>query len=86
MEDVALHDAFTPADARRTWPGTPRGPATGYSVCSAQPRLVDGKPTKNPRYLQLRPDLAHPRDRYVAEMGARLYRRLPLARSRCCSR
>ena len=50
----------------------------GYSICSAQPRLVGGKPTKNPRYLQLRPDLARPRDRYVAEMGARLYRRLPL--------
>jgi len=53
-------------------------PGEGYSVCSAQPRLINGKPTKNPRYLQLRPDLAHPRDRYVAEMGARLYRRLPL--------
>ena len=33
---------------------------TGYFVCSANPRLVDGKPTKNPRYLQVRPDLAQP--------------------------
>jgi hypothetical protein len=39
---------------------------------------VSGQRTKNPRYLQVRPDVAHPRDRYVAEMGARLYRRLPL--------
>ena len=37
------------------------------------------KPTKNPRYPQLRPDMARPRDRYVAEMGARLSRRLPLS-------
>jgi hypothetical protein len=54
------------------------GPDGGYSVCSARPRLVGGTPTKNPRYLQLRPDLARPLDRYVAEMGARLSRRLPL--------
>jgi hypothetical protein len=47
-----------------------------YNICSAKPRLVDGKPTKNPRYLQVRPDVSVPRDRYLAELGARLYRRL----------
>ena len=31
--------------------------APDYFVCTANPRLVDGKPTKNPRYLQKRPDL-----------------------------
>ena len=40
-------------------------------------RLVDGKPTKNPRYLQLRPDLARPLDRYVARRGVRLFRGIP---------
>ena len=30
---------------------------TGYVVCSANPRIVDGQPSKNPRYLQIRPDL-----------------------------
>jgi hypothetical protein len=50
----------------------------GWSISSAEPRIIGGKPTKNPRYLQLRPDLARPRDRYVAEIGARLSRRLPL--------
>lgn len=44
------------------------------NVCSAKPRLVNGKPSKNPRYLQVRPDVSHPRDRYLAELGARLYR------------
>jgi phosphoenolpyruvate carboxykinase (diphosphate) len=51
-----------------------------YFVCSAKPRIVDGKPTKNPRYLQLRPDLVNPRDSYLAEMAARLHRRLPPGR------
>lgn len=49
-----------------------------FVVSSHQPRIVDGKPTKNPRYLQNRPDLEDPRAGYLAELGARLYRRLPL--------
>src|SRR5690606_5712913 len=28
-----------------------------YFVSSAHPRVIDGKPSKNPRYLQERPDL-----------------------------
>ena len=47
---------------------------SGTVVCSAYPRLVDGKPSKNPRYLQIRPDLLAPRVRYVAERGMRLAR------------
>ncbi|MEZ6126491.1 MAG: hypothetical protein R3C49_25495 [Planctomycetaceae bacterium] len=49
----------------------------GYVVCSATPRLVDGQPSKNPRYLQTRPDLISPFNRYVAEMGVRLFRAIP---------
>lgn len=49
-----------------------------YFCCSAYPRVVDGKPTKNPRYLQNRLGLENPRDLFVAEMGARMYRRLPM--------
>ena len=30
-----------------------------FRVAPRNPRLVDGKPTKNPRYLQKRPDLVH---------------------------
>ena len=47
-----------------------------YFVSSANPRLVDGKPTKNPRYQQIRPDLLDPRSLYLARLGARLRRRL----------
>ncbi len=47
-----------------------------YVVSSAHPRLVDGKPSKNPRYLQRRPDRVHHRETYVAEVGARLNREI----------
>ncbi len=76
VEDVAVHDAFTQPMREHVTRNAARIDQ-GYAVCSAQPRLIDGKPSRNPRYLQLRPDLARPRDRYVAEMGARLNRRLP---------
>ncbi|MEI8290669.1 MAG: hypothetical protein WCH99_14470 [Verrucomicrobiota bacterium] len=48
-----------------------------YFVCTAAPRLVGGKPTKNPRYLQKRPDLARASETYLAEIAARLRRRVP---------
>jgi hypothetical protein len=54
-----------------------------YVVSSAHPRLVDGKPSKNPRYLQTRADLEHPVRRYAADMGARFHRKLPLSEPLC---
>ncbi len=47
-----------------------------YFVSPAHPRIVDGVPTKNPRYLQFRPDLADPRSAYLARIGTRLHRRI----------
>ncbi len=49
-----------------------------YVVSSAHPRLVDGKPSKNPRYLEVRADLINPVRKYIAEMGARLHRKIPM--------
>ncbi len=54
-----------------------------YTVSSAHTRLVDGKPSKNPRYLQLRDDLADPFKAHIADMGVRLYRRIPLDKPLC---
>jgi len=54
-----------------------KAPATTFIVSSAHPRIVGGSPSKNPRYLQRRPDLAHPRDGYLAEIGTRLAREIP---------
>jgi hypothetical protein len=51
--------------------------APDYFVSSAHPRVVEGKPSKNPRYLQKRPDLVNPQMSHLAEMSARLRRRVP---------
>jgi hypothetical protein len=48
-----------------------------YFVSSAHPRIVGGKPTKNPRYLQLRTDIARPKETAAAELAMRLFRRQP---------
>lgn len=55
----------------------PEGSSPRYFVSSAHSRLVNGKPTKNPRYLQLRPDVARPQDTASAELAMRLFRKLP---------
>jgi hypothetical protein len=60
----------------------PEGSSPAYFVSSAHPRIVDGKPTKNPRYLQLRPDLACPEETEIAKLAMRLLRRQPLRPSR----
>ena len=46
-----------------------------YAISSAHPRIVNGAPTKNPRYLQTRPELTDNREVYIAEIGARLLRK-----------
>ncbi|MFP4156800.1 MAG: hypothetical protein ACLFU4_04200 [Opitutales bacterium] len=48
--------------------------APAYYCTNAHPRIVNGVPTKNPRYLQVRPDLKNPRDLYLADMSSRLFR------------
>ena len=50
---------------------SPDGP--NYFALGTHPRVLDdGTRTKNPRYLQLRPDLSRPAGRYMAEMAVRL--------------
>lgn len=51
-----------------------------YFVSSAHPRIVKGARSKNPRYLQVRPDLADPEATARAEMARHLYRKVPLSR------
>ncbi len=50
---------------------------SAFVVSSAHPRIVDGSPSKNPRYLQKRPDLTDPRSTYLAGIGTRLAREIP---------
>jgi phosphoenolpyruvate carboxykinase (diphosphate) len=56
------------------------GGGYSYVVSSAHPRLVNGKPSQNPRYLQRRADLVSPREGYLAEIAARLEREIPVSR------
>jgi phosphoenolpyruvate carboxykinase (diphosphate) len=51
-----------------------------FAVASSHPRVVNGKPSLNPRYLQKRSDLTDPRAWYLAEIAARLERDIPAAR------
>ena len=49
-----------------------------YVVSSSEPRLVDGVPTKNPRYLQPRPDRANPTATALADVASHLAMGRPL--------
>ena len=57
--------------------GFANDPQTDFVASSAHPRMVNGVPSTNPRYLQRRPDLVNPRDAYLAEIAARLAREIP---------
>ncbi|QOX62076.1 hypothetical protein FRZ06_01285 [Anoxybacterium hadale] len=52
-----------------------------YCVVSSESRIVDGKPSKNPRYLEHRSDFMNPLKGYLAEVGERLSRKIPLSES-----
>ena len=66
MQDILRQAAYGPADQ------------AGYVVSSAHPRIVGGKPTKNPRYLQIRPDVAHPEATASADLGSRINARISM--------
>ena len=51
-------------------------PAPDYCASSANPRIVDGARTKNPRYLQIRPDLENVKGNYMADIAAHLAREI----------
>jgi hypothetical protein len=75
VEDVVDFQMFTPP-MRNLLQGAYE--AKQQVVSSANPRLINGKPSKNPRYLQVRPDIQRPLRTYAAEMGTRLARQVAL--------
>ncbi len=77
LDDVMTFSRYTAPMQALLRRGAEQG--HGYVVDSAQPRLVDGKPSPNVRYLQLRPDIEDPYGRLVAELGTRLYRKVDAA-------
>ncbi len=77
LEDSINFVKFTPPMADLIRAAAREAGRPKFFVSSAQPRLVDGKMTKNPRYLQSRHDLIQPREFHLAEMATRLFRRIP---------
>jgi hypothetical protein len=77
IEDAIGFDEFTPP-MQELIKTAAAGDRPEYFVSCAHPRLMDGQPSKNPRYLQVRPDLLDPRASYLADVGLRLMRRVPV--------
>jgi hypothetical protein len=79
VDDAIGFNAFTAPMQRliQAAADAPDDASPKYFVSSAHPRIVDGKPTKNPRYLQLRTDIANPKETASAELAMRLFRRQP---------
>lgn len=57
--------------------GMPDGESPEFFVSSADSRIVDGKRSKNPRYLQVRPDHADPGATATAMLASQLVRQVP---------
>lgn len=76
VDEVVEFDKYTAA-VKQLLKGFLEQPETEFVVSSAHPRIVDGSPSKNPRYLQRRPDMTNPRNTYLAEIGTRLAREIP---------
>jgi hypothetical protein len=79
VEEAVSFDAFSAPMQQLVREVAEQG-SPAYFVCSANPRLVDGKPSKNPRYLQVRPDLLDPRKSHVAKNCLHLARLIPSER------
>jgi phosphoenolpyruvate carboxykinase (diphosphate) len=79
VDNVVEFDRFTEPMKQRI-EGFVRERTADYVVSSSNPRVVNGAPSTNPRYLQQRPDLVDPRDSYLAEIAARLAREIPATR------
>jgi hypothetical protein len=75
VEDVIRFELYT-QPLQETITDFVDNPKSTYFCSPANPRLVDGKPTKNPRYLQVRPDITYPRAKYLSDITCRLRRGL----------
>lgn len=77
MEDTIQFERFSPPMKQLLSTFTEEE-SPSFCVSSAHPRIVDGKPTKNPRYLQDRGDLQNERNYYLSDVATRLFRRISI--------
>ncbi len=76
MEDAIEFDKYTPPMKKLISEVVANADCT-YFVSSSHARIFEGKPSKNMRYLQNRPDIVNHREKYIAETGTRLFRKIP---------
>ncbi|MGA1204581.1 MAG: hypothetical protein ACO3ZW_02060 [Opitutales bacterium] len=76
VDDAVRFDYFTEPMKSLLLNFVKKPDGTEYVVSSSNPRIVDGTPTKNPRYLQNVGTLEDPLSTYLAEMGVRFKRKL----------
>lgn len=77
MEDAVGFNAYTAPMQRLVEQSALQEPGRAkYFVSSSHPRMVNGKPSKNPRYLQLRPDVANPHATALADLSMHLHRKI----------
>lgn len=77
VEDAVRFDYFTdPMKSLLESFIQPAADKPDYVVSSSNPRIVDGRPTRNPRYLQNVGTLEKPLDSYIADIGVRFKRKL----------
>lgn len=80
MEDVIGYEKYTKPVQELIQDFAVNGKENEYFVVPSHPRLVNGTPSKNVRYLQVRPDFVNPIKVYLAETATRFYRRIPLGK------
>ncbi len=78
MTNAQAFSEYTPPmkDLIRRVAGMADDESPQFWIASDQPRLVNGKPSKNPRYLQTRPDVANPNATAAADLASKLVRKL----------
>ena len=77
VADAAAFSRFTEpmADLVRRFADGDDDASPAYLAVSSEPRLVGGKRSKNPRYLQQRPDLMNPQATAAADLAVHLQRK-----------
>ncbi len=78
IEDAIGFDKYTPPIKDLIRQGAKEKSGLFFISPSHPRRLEDGSISKNPRYLQSRPEFNNPTDGYLAHVGIRFARKIPL--------
>ncbi|MBI9066490.1 MAG: hypothetical protein JEZ09_04315 [Salinivirgaceae bacterium] len=77
VENAITFDQYTDPIKRIIKKGA-KDKTGNYFISPSHTRIIaDGSRSKNPRYLQERPDFSNPIDNYLAKVGTRFFRQVP---------